>query len=157
MFNIKNIAQGHCDIPCKIYDPCIAQVAALSVVRLLNLIQDVTAGRLDASEVSTLSRLTAEKEKECQLVKSEVMIIWGDYFKEPQMVEYPNIHDLTHSIMRCASKCKQGLDLSNGEELLALVNQFADIFWQSKGYSTELLAAPYPPSLGVVKPILGHV
>ena len=157
MFNIKHIAQGHCDIPCKIYDPCIAQVAALSVVRLLNLILDVTKGKLDASEASRLGRLTAEKEKECQIVKSEVMIIWGDYFKEPQIMEYPNIHDLTHSIMRCASSCKQNLDPSNGEELLALVNQFADIFWQSKGYSTELLAAPYPPSLGVVKPVLDHV
>ena len=50
VFNIKNIAQGHCDIPCKIYDPCIAQVAALSVVRLLNLIKDMTKGKLDASE-----------------------------------------------------------------------------------------------------------
>ena len=157
MFTIKNIAHAHCDIPCKIYDPCIAQVAALSVVRLLNLIQDVTAGKLGAAELSKLSRLTAEKEKECQIVKSEVMIIWGDYFKEPQIIDYPNIHDLTHSIMRCASKCKQDLEASNGEELLALVNQFADIFWQSKGYSTELLAAPYPPSLGVVKPILEHV
>ena len=157
MFNIKNIAQGHCDIPCKIYDPCIAQVAALSVVRLLNLIKDMTKGKLDASEASRLGRLTAEKEKECQIVKSEVVIIWGDYFKEPQIVEYPNIHDLTHSIMRCASKCKQDLDASDGEELLALVNQFADIFWQSKGYSTDLLAAPYPPFLGFVKPVLEHV
>tara|TARA_B100001057_G_scaffold486202_2_gene567037 strand:- start:753 stop:1217 length:465 start_codon:yes stop_codon:yes gene_type:complete len=154
---MKNIAQAHCDIPCKIYDPCIAQVAALSVIRLLNLIQDVTKGKLDASDISRLSRLTAEKEKECQIVKAEVTIIWGDYFKEPQISEYPNIHDLTHSIMRCASNCKQDLNLSNGEELLALVNQFADIFWQSKGYSTELSAAPYPPSLGVVKPVLEHV
>ncbi len=157
MFTIRNIAQGHCDIPCKIYDPCIAQVAASSVVRLLNLMQDVTKGKLDAAGISTLSRLTAEKEKECQIVKAEVTIIWGDYFKEPQIIEYPNIHDLTHSIMRCASKCKQNLEASNGEELSALVNQFADIFWQSKGYSTELLAAPYPPSLGVVKPVLEHV
>ena len=157
MFNIKNIAQGHCDIPCKIYDPCIAQVAALSVVRLLNLIQDVTKGKLDASELSRLSRLTAEKEKECQIVKAEVTIIWGDYFKEAQIIEYPNIHDLTHSIMNCASNCKQHLEVSNGEELLALVNRFADIFWQSKGYSTELVAAPYPASLGVVKPVLEHV
>ena len=157
MFKIKNIAQGHCDIPCKIYDPCIAQVAALSVIRLLNLSQDVTRGKLDAHDVSRLSRLTTEKEKECQIVKSEVLIIWGDYFKEPQISKYPTIHDLTHSIMRCASACKQALDSSNGDELLALLNNFADIFWQSKGYRTELLAAPYPPSLGVVKPILDHV
>ena len=27
-------ANAHCDIPCKIYDPAVVQVAALSVVRL---------------------------------------------------------------------------------------------------------------------------
>ena len=155
MFKLPK-AYAHCDIPCKIYDPIVIQVAALSVVRIMDIINE-TSHDDEKENVSELSRLTAEKENQARIVKDEVRIIWGDYFKEPQIVEYPNIHDLTHSIMRCASKCKQDLEASNGEELLALVNQFADIFWQSKGYSTELLAAPYPPSLGVVKPILEHV
>ena len=31
-------AYAHCDIPCKVYDPAIAQYAALSVIRLIDLI-----------------------------------------------------------------------------------------------------------------------
>ena len=38
------IAQAHCDIPCKIYDPMIAQVAALSVARLVDLLLEIEAG-----------------------------------------------------------------------------------------------------------------
>ena len=31
-------AKAHCDIPCAVYDPAVAQYAALSVVRFLDLI-----------------------------------------------------------------------------------------------------------------------
>ena len=36
---IKNV-KAHCDIPCKVYDPYIAQYAALSVIRLQDLIAE---------------------------------------------------------------------------------------------------------------------
>ena len=34
---IKDVS-AHCDIPCAVYDPGVAQYAALSVVRFLDLI-----------------------------------------------------------------------------------------------------------------------
>ena len=40
MLRIETV-QAHCDIPCKIYDPSLPQVAALSVARLLDLIQEI--------------------------------------------------------------------------------------------------------------------
>ena len=40
MFGIKEV-QAHCDIPCKIYDPATAQIAVLSVIRLLDLIAEL--------------------------------------------------------------------------------------------------------------------
>ena len=36
-------ALAHCDIPCKIYDPMIAQVSALSVARLVDLVLEQDA------------------------------------------------------------------------------------------------------------------
>ena len=33
---------AHCDIPCKIYDPIVIQVAALSVVRILDIINETS-------------------------------------------------------------------------------------------------------------------
>ena len=38
MFKDFQVAEAHCDIPCKIYDPAISQVAALSVIRLIDLL-----------------------------------------------------------------------------------------------------------------------
>ena len=34
-----SVAHAHCDIPCGIYDPHAAQIAALTVVRMVQLIQ----------------------------------------------------------------------------------------------------------------------
>ena len=38
MFKVNKV-HAHCDIPCKVYDPSIAQYAALSVVRLIDIIE----------------------------------------------------------------------------------------------------------------------
>ena len=34
-------AKAHCDIPCAVYDPGVAQYAALSIVRFLDLIGEM--------------------------------------------------------------------------------------------------------------------
>ncbi|HFQ62329.1 MAG TPA: superoxide dismutase, Ni, partial [Epsilonproteobacteria bacterium] len=36
MFKISEV-KAHCDVPCGIYDPIVAQIAALSVVRMVDL------------------------------------------------------------------------------------------------------------------------
>ena len=151
MFEIKE-AKGHCDIPCKIYDPALAQVAALSVVRILDIISELDTSSL--ANQAELARLTAEKENQARIVKDEVRITWGDYFKAPQIEAHPEIHSLVHSIMMAGSKCKQNIDRANGEELLELVNKFAEIFWETKDVKTQRVTAPYPPALEVVQPIL---
>ena len=33
-------ALAHCDIPCKIYDPIVIQIAALTVVRIIDIIEE---------------------------------------------------------------------------------------------------------------------
>ena len=56
--------------------------------------------------------------------------------------------------MQSASKCKQEVSREAGERLLEQVNDFAEIFWKSKGIETRQVAAPYPPGPQVVQPIL---
>ena len=148
------IAQAHCDIPCKIYDPMVAQVAALSVARLVDLLLEIDPGSPSMESQNQLARLVQEKEVQARNVKSEVNIIWGDYFKAPQIEQHPGIHELVHSIMMCGSKCKQGVDQSEATRLVELVNNFADVFWQTKGVDTKRVVAPYPPALPIVQPIL---
>ena len=145
-------ANAHCDIPCKIYDPAVVQVAALSVVRILDIISELEES--SKGNQSELARLTIEKENQARIVKDEIRIIWGDYFKDPQIEMYPNIHSLVHSIMMSGSKCKQSIDRQNGLDLVELVNEFTEAFWGTKDVKTQRVIAPYPPALEVVHPIL---
>ena len=102
----------------------------------------------------TIVRLMVEKEKEGQILKEEVRIIWGDYFKQPQIDRFPEIHNLVHKIMMQASKVKQEVHKEIALELLESVNQFAECFWESKDVKTKKVICPYPPSLAVVVPEL---
>ena len=152
MFQIKN-AYAHCDIPCKIYDPAVSLVAALSVVRLTDILLEIDdLSSLDSQ--SKLARVVVQKEDEAQKVKDEVNIIWGDYFKEPQLEAFPETHEIVHVIMRLGSKCKQEVSREAAEELLRELNRFVDVFWKTKDIETKTVIAPYPPTLPMVVPIL---
>lgn len=147
---------AHCDIPCKIYDPALALISALSVVRLMDIMREA-AEKPDAPTLSlhnTLARCVMRKEEEAEKVKQEIRVIWGDYFKAPQIDEHPQIHELVHRIMMKASACKQGVGRPDGEELVELVNGFAEAFWTTKGVETQRNICPYPPALEVVYPVL---
>ena len=154
--NLVNLdtASAHCDIPCKIYDPIISQISALSIVRLIDIINEVPAGSNDTGSINTITRCVLRKEEEAAKVKQEVRVIWGDYFKTPQFEKYPDMHELTHQIMMTASSCKQSVSREVGEELVNLVNQFSAAFWDTKGISVEKKVCPYPPSLEIVYPII---
>ena len=149
-------AHAHCDIPCKIYDPSTALIAALSVIRLIDIINETRAGgdSSSADYENTIARCVQRKEEESEKLKQEIRVIWGDYFKAPQFEAHPEIHDLTHSIMMAASACKQKVNREDGEKLLDLVNQFAEIFWATKDVKSSRKVAPYPPNLPVVYPEL---
>ena len=153
-----NKVHAHCDIPCKVYDPSVIQYSTLSIVRFIDLInEEIKDAEMSSTKIAQLSRLTAVKEQHAKEVKAEVATIWGDYFKEPQITKFPEIHELVHSIMQLASKCKQEIDRENGVELLKKVNKFTEIFWTTKNVETEKKYAPYPPELVIVCPILKSV
>ncbi|WP_426358171.1 superoxide dismutase, Ni [Pseudocolwellia sp. HL-MZ19] len=151
-------ASAHCDIPCKIYDPSTAQICALTMIRMVDLIEEINAKeKATVEDRFQLVRLIAEKESHGVKLKEEIRIIWGDYFKQPKIDKYPDIHRLVHNIMMQGSKVKQGVSQAEGLKLLALVNEFATIFWETKGVAVHTAICPYPPSQAVVYPTLEAV
>jgi nickel superoxide dismutase len=132
-------AHAHCDIPCGIYDPHNAQVGALTVIRMVQLIEAMEAPAMDKGArdkyMHNLARYTKTKEDHAEIVKHEVRVIRGDYFKPDNSPD--NIGELTDKIMKTASKARQNIDKAAGEELLDLVNQFAEAFWKSKNVATK--------------------
>ncbi|MEM7026648.1 MAG: superoxide dismutase, Ni [Pseudomonadota bacterium] len=149
-------AEAHCDIPCKIYDPSSAQIAALTILRMVDLINETeaNAGDKDTSYLNSMARFIATKEEHGIKCKEEIRIIWGDYFKTPQFEKFPEIHDVTHGIMMLASQCKQNVDRDKAVALVEEVNKFAEIFWATKDVKTKRSTCPYPPAVEVVYPDL---
>ena len=146
---------AHCDIPCKIYDPSTAQIAVLTMIRMVDLLQELEQKeQLSFNDKATFNRLVAEKEAHGIKVKEEVRVIWGDYIKQPQLDKFPELHELVHSIMLATSFAKQHIDREATVKLLNLVNKFADIFWQTKQVNTFTATCPYPPAEQVVYPDL---
>lgn len=146
-------AAAHCDIPCGIYDTGPALIAAVSVVRLMDIMRDAKSE--DPVALANLhARCVLRKEEEAEKVKQEIRVIWGDYFKAPLIEQHPHVHGLVHSIMQKASACKQDVHREDGEALVELVNQFAELFWQTKSVATVRRTCPYPPKMKIVYPVL---
>ena len=155
MFGIEQ-AKAHCDIPCGIYDPSAAQIAALTVVRMIDLMTDLEKNQTERNLAyhNSMSRYVASKEEHAEKVKHEVRVIWGDYIKPNHLEKYPDLHGLVHKIMQLGSKSRQTADRETATQLLEAVNQFAEAFWETKGVATKRAKAPYLPGLEVVYPNL---
>jgi nickel superoxide dismutase len=125
-------AYAHCDVPCGIYDPHQAELAARTVARMVELIGQLPKeGRTDA-DMQKFIRCVAIKEQHAEIVKHEIQIIWSDYFKPEHVERYPDLHDRTWKILKLAGKNKQNIDAAAAAELEAAVKEFADIFWSTK-------------------------
>lgn len=137
--------EAHCDIPCGIYDPHQAQIAALTVVRMNQLIDALEHPHNDKgphnAHHNSFTRYVLVKEEHAELVKHEVRVIWGDYFKPEHAEKYPELHSLVWNIMKQAGKCRQEVNMAAAQELLASVQKFAEIFWDSKGAKSHRQAS----------------
>ena len=123
---------AHCDIPCGIYDPHQAELAARTVARMVELIGQIPAGSMELGDRQKFVRCVAIKEQHAEIVKHEIQVIWSDYFKPEHVERYPDLHDRTWKILKLAGKNKQNVDAQAAAELEAAVKEYADIFWSTK-------------------------
>ena len=146
-------AQAHCDVPCGIYDPSTAQIAALTVVRMMDLMATLESGDQKGTGEfhNSMSRYITVKEEHAEKAKHEIRVIWGDYFKKDK---HPNVDELVQKIMQLGSKVRQTADREAGLAFVAAINEFAEIFWQTKDVKTKKAKAPYAPALEMVYPDL---
>lgn len=149
---------AHCDIPCGIYDPHNAQVAAHTVLRMTRLINELKASSEEPAFderkriISQVSRLSKVKEEHAEIVKHEIRIIWGDYFKPEHIEKFPDTNDLVFEIMKLSSKAKQEVSEDAANQLLGKVQEFAEIFWKTKGVETAKVKSNYPTEGEIVVP-----
>jgi nickel superoxide dismutase len=61
-------------------------------------------------------------------------VLWTDYFKPPHFEKYPQLHQLVNEATKLAgaSGTKGELDAGKADELLAKIDEIAEIFWETK-------------------------
>ena len=143
------IAQAHCDIPCGIYDPIAAKIAAQTVQKMVLRIQalerpadsDAAAFRDYANKIA---RYVTVKEEHAEICKKELSILWADY-GWPNTPAGFDLHGTFNAALKLAGQCKQNVDMAACEELVATVDNIATAFWATKSveYSDPNAAARY--------------
>ncbi len=141
---------AHCDIPCGIYDPHNMQMAAHTVIRMTQMIQDLEDGEDHKKFSHQMARLVKVKEEHGELLKHEVRVLWGDYFKPEHIEKYPELNDLVFKTLKLASKARQEINMEAAEELLGNTQKIAEIFFETKGLKSKKVKAPYPTEKEIV-------
>lgn len=127
-------AFAHCDVPCGIYDPTAAQVAAATILKMVQKINELPQDPKQATlEVrNSFVRMVWTKEEHARKCKEELLILWTDYFKEEHLKKFPNLHETFWNGAKLCSKNKQSVDEKAAQELVEVVDKIAKIFEESK-------------------------
>lgn len=133
----KQNIYAHCDVPCGIYDPKTAQIAAATILKMTQLINNLPIhGKGDKEKMisyyNSMTRYIWTKEEHTRKCKEEILILWTDYFKEEHLKEFPHLHEVFWKAAKLCSKVKQEVNLQMAEELVKTVDEIAEIFYKTK-------------------------
>ena len=76
-------------------------------------------------------------------MKHHLSVLWTDFFTADHRSEFSNLDDLFWRAIHQAGVAKKSVDPADGEKLVQLIDEIAEIFWQTekaKGMGV------YPPS-----------
>jgi nickel superoxide dismutase len=127
LFAPKTTVHAHCDLPCGVYDPAQARIEAQSVKACIE--------KYHASDDDVFKgRAVAIKEERSDLVKHHLWVLWTDYFKAPHFEKYPNLNGLFNEATKLAGAggTKGSLDVAVADNLIAKIDEIAEIFWETK-------------------------
>lgn len=123
LFTIKPV-YAHCDLPCGVYDPAQARIEAQSVLSMMQ--------KYDGLDEHNKLRAVMIIEQRAELVKHHLWVLWTDYFKPEHLEKYPDLHDKFWKATKQAGECKHHNDVSEAQKLLEMIDEIAEIFWETK-------------------------
>ena len=123
----RTVVSAHCDLPCGVYDPAQARIEAESVKAISEKYQA-------NSDPEFRTRALIIKEQRSELVKHHLWVLWTDYFKPPHFEKYPQLHGLVNEATKLAGATgtKGSMDAKVADDLLAKIDEIAEIFWETK-------------------------
>lgn len=139
-------ASAHCDGPCGVYDPASARIAAeaaVSMTKKILALEPPAAGDSQAwaSYLNTMSRYVQIKEEQAHLAKTDLLVLWTDYFKPVHLEQYPDLHTTFWNATKLCSSVKVEVNLDHANELMAAIEEIHKIFWATKNREVEYYTA----------------
>lgn len=126
-FQPRTVVHAHCDLPCGVYDPAQARIEAQSV-------KAICEKYAASTDEAFRTRAVMIKEQRAELVKHHLWVLWTDYFKAPHFEKYPHLHPLFNEATKLAGAggSKGSLDVAVADQLIAKIDEIAEIFWETK-------------------------
>jgi nickel superoxide dismutase len=134
VFGIEPV-HAHCDVPCGIYDPHGAAIAAKTVHTMnqkVTALPKPAAGQDDMEYRNTVVRMIQTKEAHAQICKQELLILWTDYFKPENAGPFPDLHETFWKAAKLCSYNKQHVDTAKSQELMDAVAKISDMFQKAE-------------------------
>lgn len=125
------VVYAHCDVPCGIYDPKSAQIAAATVLKMVEKIEELPQDN-SVNSRNNFVRMVWTKEEHARKCKEELLILWTDYFKPEHLKSFSNLHDVFWKAAKLCSQNKQTVDRKAAKELVVIVDEIASIFHKTK-------------------------
>jgi nickel superoxide dismutase len=72
------------------------------------------------------------KEEQAHLAKTELLVLWTDYFKPVHLEQYPDLHDTFWKAAKLCSAVKVSVSLEDAEKLMDTIKKIHEIFWATK-------------------------
>lgn len=130
------VAHAHCDLYCGVYDPAQAKIEAMSVLKSAQKYHD-------SDDEVFRARAIQIKEERAELAKHHLMVLWADFFTADHRKEFDNLDDLFWRAIHQAGDAKKSVDPADGQKLVDLIDEIAEIFWKTDKAKDM---GVYPPS-----------
>ena len=127
LFANATTAHAHCDLYCGVYDPAQARIEAESVKACMVKYHG-------SEDPDFKARAITIKEDRSNMVKEHLWVLWTDYFKPAHFEAYPQLHALFNDATKLAGAAgtKGSVDVAKADELLAKIDEIAEIFAETK-------------------------
>lgn len=121
----SKIAYAHCDIPCGIYNNFPSMMAAQTVLKMVQKINEITKDpdKMTVNDRNNFVRMVNVKEEHAQLCKKEILILWTDYFKPEHLKMFPDLHEKVWKACKLCSKNKQEVNEEAANQLIEAVHE----------------------------------
>lgn len=127
------VVYAHCDVPCGIYDPKPAQIAAATVLKMVQKIVELDERKdMSVGAFNSIVRYIWTKEEHARKCKEEILILWTDFFKQEHLKMFPNLHETFWKAAKLCSINKQEVSIEHAQELVTAVDEIAEMFQKTK-------------------------